>query len=87
MESPQARELNVKRATPRKKSLAWPTYSATLPKIISKLVRVTRYEVMIICDWARLTPKYSVMVGRAMLTTEPSTTAMRMPAKTRGRMT
>jgi hypothetical protein len=49
-EMPQAKELKVKRAIPSPKSLALPVYSATLPKIISKLVSVTRYEVMIICD-------------------------------------
>jgi hypothetical protein len=39
---PQARELEVKRARPSMKSLAFPTRSATFPNIKSKLVIVTR---------------------------------------------
>jgi len=57
VESPQARELAVKRSIPKRNRRALPVYSAIFPKIKSRLVRVIRYEVMTHCDWDRLTWK------------------------------
>ncbi len=42
VDRPQARELAVKMATPSMNILARPTYSATLPKMSSRLVSATR---------------------------------------------
>ena len=80
-ERPQATDARVKRTNPHKKIRTLPIRSATFPKTRRRLVTVTRYEVITHWDWATSARKYRVMVGRAMDTTEPSITNMKMPSR------
>ncbi len=87
VERPHASELSVKSAIPARKSFLFPVYSDIFPNIRRREVSVTRYPV--ITHWEPVTPtaKKSVIVGRAILTTIPSTTAIAVPIRTISMMT
>jgi len=83
VDNPQRSELSVNTNEPNINTLELPKNSEILPNIRRKLVIDIRYAVIVHWEFARVVWKNRVIVGSAIETTLPSTTAIKMLTRTR----